>query len=377
MSHFNVLVVGDYPEQQLAPFQENNMGDCPEEYMEFDDRTEEIEDEYANGTKKEWHPKATLHLSQDLVDRVEKGEVIDLRDHVPDAFSNAVEKGTKYLIADVANKNMHVLCNLHANVIDSTPLNVEETKKALLRYEASYTNQEGVLNTTALNNFVSGIRHLKLQKVAPPKDVAFKEIYPDIDTFAQDWYGFADKDEEHDAYGYWENPNCKWDWYQLGGRWRGSFLLKEGGKKHDESEVSWAANGSLPENRVDQAYVKDIDWDKMADESLENAIEMWKDFQEKRKADPTFDGRWSHGVKEGKEEDEEYYLENSWEFSTFAVLKDGEWYENGSMGWWGVVSDEKEEHSWKQEFEKLVRGLPEDTLLSVYDCHIQETVCFI
>ena len=32
--HFTVMVVGDDIEQQLAPFQENNMGDCPEEYLE-------------------------------------------------------------------------------------------------------------------------------------------------------------------------------------------------------------------------------------------------------------------------------------------------------------------------------------------------------
>ena len=34
--HFTVLVVGDNLEEQLAPFQENNMGDCPAEHMEFE-----------------------------------------------------------------------------------------------------------------------------------------------------------------------------------------------------------------------------------------------------------------------------------------------------------------------------------------------------
>jgi len=32
MSHFCVLVVGENPELQLAPYQENNMEDCPKEY---------------------------------------------------------------------------------------------------------------------------------------------------------------------------------------------------------------------------------------------------------------------------------------------------------------------------------------------------------
>ena len=33
--HFSIMVAGDNWEEQLAPFQENNMDDCPEEYIEF------------------------------------------------------------------------------------------------------------------------------------------------------------------------------------------------------------------------------------------------------------------------------------------------------------------------------------------------------
>lgn len=44
--HFTVLVVGPDPESQLAPFQENNMDSCPEEYLEFEDNTEEWQKEY-------------------------------------------------------------------------------------------------------------------------------------------------------------------------------------------------------------------------------------------------------------------------------------------------------------------------------------------
>ena len=42
MSHFTVMVIGDNPEEQLAPYQENNMGDCPQEYLEFNDLTESL-----------------------------------------------------------------------------------------------------------------------------------------------------------------------------------------------------------------------------------------------------------------------------------------------------------------------------------------------
>ena len=42
MSHFTVMVIGENPEEQLAPYQENNMGDCPQEFLEFNDETERL-----------------------------------------------------------------------------------------------------------------------------------------------------------------------------------------------------------------------------------------------------------------------------------------------------------------------------------------------
>ena len=53
---------------------------------------------------------------------------------------------------------------------------------------------------------------------------------------------------------------------------------------------------------------------------------------------------------------------------THAVLKDGKWYEKGEMGYWGFVHGEKD--TWENEFNKLLDSIPEDELLSVYDCHI-------
>lgn len=48
----------------------------------------------------------------------------------------------------------------------------------------------------------------------------------------------------------------------------------------------------------------------------------------------------------------------------------GEWYEKGKMGWWGVVQDEKDPNQWYEEFHKLFDALPDDTLVSIVDCHI-------
>lgn len=53
MSHFTVGVITPtlergYIEQIMAPYQENNMGDCPKEYLEFYDKEDELKDEYEN-----------------------------------------------------------------------------------------------------------------------------------------------------------------------------------------------------------------------------------------------------------------------------------------------------------------------------------------
>lgn len=33
--HFSIIVTGDNYEEQLEPFQENSMEDCPKEYLKF------------------------------------------------------------------------------------------------------------------------------------------------------------------------------------------------------------------------------------------------------------------------------------------------------------------------------------------------------
>ena len=51
MPHFDVLIIGDDIEKQLAPFQSNNMGDCPQEYLEFYDIEDECFKEYQTNSK--------------------------------------------------------------------------------------------------------------------------------------------------------------------------------------------------------------------------------------------------------------------------------------------------------------------------------------
>ena len=53
----------------------------------------------------------------------------------------------------------------------------------------------------------------------------FLKDYPTFENYLEENY---EKDEETNLYGYWENPNAKWDWYEIGGRWRRTLKLKNG-----------------------------------------------------------------------------------------------------------------------------------------------------
>lgn len=55
---------------------------------------------------------------------------------------------------------------------------------------------------------------------------------------------------------------------------------------------------------------------------------------------------------------------------TFAVVKDGQWFEKGSMGWFGMVADEKPAEDWAAQYWAIVDSLTPETIVTVVDCHI-------
>jgi hypothetical protein len=120
------------------------------------------------------------------------------------------------------------------------------------------------------------------------------------------------------------NPDSKWDWYQIGGRWTGSLYLKKNQITGVKGKRSLLDKRIGEPRNYDQARLKDIDFEQ----------EEMKDFV------------------------------------TFAVLKDGKWYERGKMGWWGCVSNEKPEDEWDKEFKKLLYSLEPEDLITIVDCHI-------
>lgn len=244
------------------------------------------------------------------------------------------------------------------------------------------------------------------------REVPYKELYTSFEKYMKDWCG-EERDEKTGKYGRWYNPNQKWDWYMMGGRWVGFFKMKNGtgGVPGDPSFMVDPPRAGF----ADQARKGEIDFEGMRAKAAKEAGEkfdkvqracdgqipkldfFWEDLnnprfqhlsiQEKREAYRHQDGmvKWTSFRKKADgndmfcfldleefQETKEEYVERARldAIATFAVVKDGKWYERGDMGWWGIVSDEKDRDTWRREFNALIDGVSDDTLLTVVDCHI-------
>lgn len=303
MSHFTVLVIGEDHDKQLAPFQENNMGDCPTKYLEFHETETEMLKEYEN-------------------------------------------EGTERIIMSNGRK--------------------------LLPWDKEFQNADA---------FGIGGNSHTVPEDLERREIPYKETYPTFEAFVEDWHGSEERDAEKGVFGYWENPNKKWDWYQVGGRWTGAFKLKLNGTGK-LGTPSWAVKDDKPEaGWVDQAHKKDIDFDVMIGTRITKAEETWKEYQfalleaGKLKGEEQEKAKRSAvvhnlGLWENPNITKEEFLKKRSCFNTFAVLKDGMWYERGKMGWWGIVADEKDGGAWGDQWTELVMNLPGETLLTIVDCHI-------
>ena len=160
-------------------------------------------------------------------------------------------------------------------------------------------------------------------------------------------------DEEGNLYSTY-NPNSKWDWWVIGGRWSG--MLKVG------------------DDYKDSAYIKDIDFSPNQ-KSYKRALDFWEvvvEGKEPKEKDEFF-SLYNKKYYQEYYGDKETYARYVSQFSTFAVLtSDGKWHEQGSMGWFGVSSDTPEEFkNWKDNFKKqFIDTADPNWKMTIVDCHI-------
>jgi len=350
MSHFTVLVIGENPEDQLAPFDENLRS-------EFKDKTEEYKKEYDTESTREFYCESCSswgqQITEELFQTLKSSRIGRIYNHKVNkdqlGMGNYYKEGGKY-------RGYYT---------------IEGNKRCK---GAQWFEVEEILQTTHPDPKVCFEGKIRIRKIARPRKIELKNKYPIYKDFLSQWHGIEDTDKQ----GYSFNPKAKWDWYQLGGRWSGFFTLKFGAKGN-HGQKSWSnENKPTQADHVDQARKRDIDFDGMAEEKFEELSNTYDEFEKdvEEKGYEPGDGYFMYGIENTGDrenpiaETRKQYLNRCAAISTFAVLKDGEWYEKGEMGWWGCVSDEKAPDSWTDEFNNLLDSLPNDTLLSLYDCHI-------
>ena len=217
------------------------------------------------------------------------------------------------------------------------PLHLFKTKEQLVKEQResiewykNTTYAEFIADPEEYKRDCTNIDHIKYLEEEFPKMLEWtdEECY----ERAIEHYKDSDSGYKIDHYGnvysvY--NDNAKWDWYVLGGRYRGNLKLREGAEPLAPLYDGWQHDNNKERYR---SLVKE----RMCDKAYKRDIENWGD-------------------------------EN---FVFFALLKDGIWYERGEMGWWAIVHNAKDEDTWDKEFRSLIANVSDDEVISVYDCHI-------
>lgn len=179
----------------------------------------------------------------------------------------------------------------------------------------------------------------------------------------------CDIDPDTGKRGYWQNPNAKWDWFQVGGRF--SYMLRATDGEY--GELSWGRFGEKrPEGRFDSAKIKDIDFTP-DQEASERAIAQWEYNVEGKEGDA--DLRWwcSTDYMVNRYGDKETYAKvESTVFWRAVITPDGKWHEVGEMGWFACSSESGEEYvDWALNFkERFIDPCDPECFLTVVDCHI-------
>ena len=195
------------------------------------------------------------------------------------------------------------------------------------------------------------------------------------------------------------NPNKKWDWWVVGGRWRGYFKLKPGCSGTLGEASLLAGNYKDRPGRADRARKGDIDWAGMqqdaafaAEKRFEEIAEIapidWESLESIREREPDIvKARSIYYAQPSVKKlcnaktfianmdsflvGRDAYIADAAKHATapFAFIKDGQWFERGRMGFWAVVFDDNPEKHY-EDWIKVFESLPDDTMMTCIDCHI-------
>jgi len=353
MSHFTVLVKIDAEaiakhgsaekavDVMLRPYQENNMDNCPSEFLKFTDKTDEIDDDWKNK----------------MIDcyRLANGKLVFSWDN---------------------------------------------------RFKQPVIEDDGTTHSW------------KTKSVCPDNaekvNIHLNEMYESFELYVEEWQGYS-RCGSNNEYGYWENPNATWDWFQIGGRWTGYFPVK--------NNAGYIGEGSLvckpledATNLADICQISDLDIEKIqanSQDEIDKFCEYWKKYDYGRNPEMDWHAKsycrsfaLKYDLLDCKDKGDitgEVFLTIPWDkektperfdvwkcpvsendirtkysdffapLRTYAVLDNDGWHAASDMGWWGMslnTSAEQTQEYNENWFDKFIESEPDSTWLAIVDCHI-------
>ncbi|MBO5032669.1 MAG: hypothetical protein J6D08_12430 [Lachnospiraceae bacterium] len=207
---------------------------------------------------------------------------------------------------------------------------------------------------------------------AARKEIPVSEVYTSYEAYLTEYYGYT-YDEEMKDFGYWENPNAKWDWWQIGGRWKGFLKAKDGNKGEislvapiadREGEYAQAKVGDINFEPDPERYQKNLRWWEVVVE--DSPLRAWEDKRE-------FLSFYKKEYLIARYKTKELYAKIQSSVVTYAVIMpDGTWYQKGQMGWFGCSSETPDaSFEWDMKFkENFIDKADPNWTLTIVDCHI-------
>lgn len=235
--------------------------------------------------------------------------------------------------------------------------------------------------------------HDKMLAEYAGEDDEVKAKYPTFESYIIEYHGYRDSNFHVDThleiegsrrFGRKTNPNAKWDWWVIGGRWSSHWLVKG-----SDQPLDVARKGDIDTERMiarqrekmlgllktyhELAAGRDfLSWTevrKQLNDDIQAARAAYKaqpGINELNQGMGTFDcavDYFKHGNEAEYMKDLEYQA-----LSTYALLKDGTWHSKGRMLYFGISVEEAD--TWPQQWMDLFNSVPDDHYIAVVDCHI-------
>lgn len=190
---------------------------------------------------------------------------------------------------------------------------------------------------------------------------------------------YLDEDGDETTY----NPNSKWDWYEIGGRWNNHLIVDRNNDDVYDKRGLLVPNygdevkGHSELKKVNGAKIKDIKFD-LINGGREKAVREWELFvegQEPQTPEEEDLVKWNMYIPQyyiDQYGTKEEYVRQSTMFSTWAFLNEQGWCEQGSMGWWAMNDATKDSRiEYIDKLNEYIKS-PEhqEEYLFIVDCHI-------